>query len=173
MDDNSKQFFDWLRKIRFKDKLAEAIGSESIRGFASRCGLSDTVLRNYMNEKTYPSLDRLAMIAEAAQKPIGWFLSAEGDENSSTQGADKYSQSCEGNRPNQEQIETQLRAIFDLMSFEEKEKAIMIFKNNGLRGLMPMVLADDEITNKEIFDQRNSDEKASPASNVSTQSKAG
>ncbi|EQB1748294.1 helix-turn-helix domain-containing protein [Citrobacter farmeri] len=173
MDDNSKQFIDWLRKIRFKDKLAEAIGSESIRGFASRCGLSDTVLRNYMNEKTYPSLDRLAMIAEAAQKPIGWFLSAEEGENLSTHCMDKYSQSHEGNLPNQEQIETQLRAIFDLMSYDEKKKAIIIFKNNGLKGLMPMVLADDEVTNKEIFEQRNSDEKVSPASNVSTQNKAG
>ncbi|WP_057063591.1 helix-turn-helix domain-containing protein [Citrobacter freundii] len=173
MDDNSKQFFDWLRKIRFKDKLAEAIGNESIRGFASRCGLSDTVLRNYMNEKTYPSLDRLAMIAEAAQKPIGWFLSAEDDANSFIHSANKYSQTTEVYQQNLEQIETQLRAIFDLMSFEEKEKAIMIFKISGLKGLMPMVLADDEVMSKEIFEQRNSVEKDSSASNVRTQNKAG
>ncbi|SHG65658.1 hypothetical protein SAMN05428958_102548 [Pantoea sesami] len=173
MDNNSKQFFDWLRKIRFKDKLSEAIGSESIRGFASRCGLSDTVLRNYLNEKTYPSLDRLAMIAEAAQKPVGWFLSSEGVENLSTQNANKYSQICEGNHPSEEQIETQLNAIFDLMSFEEKERAIKIFKNRGLRGLMPMVLADDEIKNKEIFEQCDTNEQTQAAPEMSTRHKAG
>jgi len=84
-----------------------------------------------------------------------------------------YSHQAERIRPSQEQIETQLRAIFDLMSFEEKQKAIFIFKNNGLKGLMPMVLDVDEVTNKEIFEQRSSDEQVSSASNVSTQSKAG
>ena len=59
------------------------------------------------------------------------------------------------------------------MSYEEKEKAIMIFKNNGLKGLMPMVLVDDEVKSKEIFEQRNSVEKDSSASNVRTQNKAG
>ena len=49
----------------------------------------------------------------------------------------------------------------------------MIFKNSGLKGLMPMVLADDEVMSKEIFEQRNSVEKDSSASNVRTQNKAG
>ncbi|KFC04538.1 hypothetical protein GTGU_03261 [Trabulsiella guamensis ATCC 49490] len=59
------------------------------------------------------------------------------------------------------------------MSFEEKEKAVIIFKNNGLRGLMPMVLDVNEVTNKEIFEQRDSNGQTQAASDVSTQNKAG
>lgn len=60
----------------FAARLREAIGEESIRSFARRCGLSDAVLHVYLRGDTMPTLDRLDQIAAAAGRPPGWFIGA-------------------------------------------------------------------------------------------------
>lgn len=61
----------------FKVRLREAIGSASVRGFASKCGLSQASVLSYLSGDTFPTLDRLAAIAAAAEKPMTWFLGAD------------------------------------------------------------------------------------------------
>lgn len=61
----------------FPERLKVAIGDQSLRAFAEKTGLSKTVLHGYMNNKSYPSLDRLAAIAEASNTPIEWFINGE------------------------------------------------------------------------------------------------
>lgn len=51
----------------FKERLKAAIGSGSLRGFSRECGLSEATLRSYLSGETYPTLDRLEMIARAAK----------------------------------------------------------------------------------------------------------
>jgi len=58
--------------IPFKERLKEAIGSDSVRTFAKKCSLSPATLLNYLNGDSYPTLDRLAVIAEAAEAEINW-----------------------------------------------------------------------------------------------------
>lgn len=60
----------------FSARLREAMGGHSIRGFAEACGLSPSVIRNYLNDESLPTLDRLEAIAQAAGKPMGWFVDA-------------------------------------------------------------------------------------------------
>lgn len=58
----------------FKERLREAIGAGSVRGFASKSGLSQAALLSYLSGDTFPTLDRLAAIATAAERPMTWFL---------------------------------------------------------------------------------------------------
>ncbi|MFV8801447.1 helix-turn-helix domain-containing protein [Yersinia sp. LJYL362] len=57
---------------RFKDRLREAMGKESGNSLAKRCGMSEAVIRAYLSGKTYPSLDRLAILAEKCEVSIEW-----------------------------------------------------------------------------------------------------
>lgn len=63
---------------RFKDRLKEAIGHDSIRAFADKCGLSEGVLRNYLRGDTYPTLDRLLTISIASGIPMAQLATGEG-----------------------------------------------------------------------------------------------
>lgn len=63
----------------FAERLREVMGTRGIRGFARKCGLSEGVLRNYLRNRTFPTLDRLEAIAAAAGKPPGWFIAENGD----------------------------------------------------------------------------------------------
>ncbi|SDK30562.1 S24 family peptidase [Billgrantia gudaonensis] len=62
----------------FKDRLSEVKSAHSLRGFSKLCGLSEATLRSYLSGDTYPTLDRLFQIAQAAQVEPGWL--AFGDE---------------------------------------------------------------------------------------------
>ncbi|OSM04878.1 helix-turn-helix domain-containing protein [Magnetofaba australis] len=72
-----EQYANPLRQ--FAERLREAIGNESVRGFARECGLSEGVLRNYLRGSTYPTLDRLAAIAAAANVDLSWLATGIGD----------------------------------------------------------------------------------------------
>lgn len=67
---------------RFPDRLREVIGSESVRAFAGRAGLSEAVLRSYLRNDSFPTLDRLDAIAVAAGRPPAWFIASESDAQS-------------------------------------------------------------------------------------------
>ena len=58
---------------RFKDRLKEAIGSESARSFSKRCDISESVIRKYLNG-SYPVMDKLPRIAEATKRSIEWLI---------------------------------------------------------------------------------------------------
>ncbi|WP_338726584.1 S24 family peptidase [Shewanella baltica] len=63
--------------IPFKARISEIIGENSVRAFARSCSLSDKTLRDYMSGKTYPTLDRLALIAEASGRSINWLATGD------------------------------------------------------------------------------------------------
>ncbi|WP_338127290.1 XRE family transcriptional regulator [Vreelandella titanicae] len=76
---------------RFPSRLKEALGTESARVFSRRCGLSEGAIRSYMSGDTYPTLDRLALIANALGKDMQWL--AFGEEKSDSidvKGMDDY-----------------------------------------------------------------------------------
>lgn len=58
--------------IPFSKRLNDTIGGKSVRAFSRICGLSDKTLRDYLSGKTYPTLDRLALIADASGQSINW-----------------------------------------------------------------------------------------------------
>lgn len=50
----------------FPERLRAGIGNSSLRSFSRSCRLSEATLRSYLSGATYPTLDRLQQIAEAA-----------------------------------------------------------------------------------------------------------
>ncbi|SES15448.1 Phage repressor protein C, contains Cro/C1-type HTH and peptisase s24 domains [Vreelandella subterranea] len=57
---------------RFPSRLKDALGGESARVFSRRCGLSEGAIRSYMSGDTFPTLDRLELIANALGKDMQW-----------------------------------------------------------------------------------------------------
>jgi phage repressor protein C with HTH and peptisase S24 domain len=75
----------------FPARLKSVLGGESARAFSRRCGLSEGAIRSYLSGDTYPTLDRLAQIANALGKDMQWL--AFGDEANGTadvQGMEDY-----------------------------------------------------------------------------------
>lgn len=61
----------------FPTRLKEAIGSNSIRGFARNCGFSDTVLRQYLSGQSEPTRPALLAIARAAEVSLEWLATGQ------------------------------------------------------------------------------------------------
>ena len=65
--------------IQFPDRLRETIGNDSLRGFARKCDFSEGVLRNYLKGSTYPSLDKLVIIAKMGGVSVNWLATGEAE----------------------------------------------------------------------------------------------
>ncbi|HGM4089141.1 MULTISPECIES: helix-turn-helix domain-containing protein [Pseudomonas] len=74
----------------FPQRLREAIGMNSLRGFSRDCKLSEATLRSYLSGETYPTLDRLEQIAGAAgMSPITLAFGGDNDGRPSPDTLDK------------------------------------------------------------------------------------
>ncbi|RKS87232.1 phage repressor protein C with HTH and peptisase S24 domain [Orbus hercynius] len=75
--------------LEFKNRLSLAQEGMSGNAFAKKVGMSEAVIRDYLSGKTYPSLNRLAMIAKKCNVPIEWLATGQGEcrliSNKSTQ----------------------------------------------------------------------------------------
>lgn len=56
----------------FGERLKGVMGDTGARAFARSCGLSEGAIRSYLSGETYPTLDRLAQIAEAIKVDPLW-----------------------------------------------------------------------------------------------------
>lgn len=63
----------------FPTRLQQAIGERSVRSFASDCGLSDTVVRQYLSGKSEPTRPAIIAIARVSGCSIDWLLTGEGE----------------------------------------------------------------------------------------------
>lgn len=63
-------------EFHFKERLQQAIDDTdlSLRAFANKSALSEKVIRNYLKGESFPTLDRLARIAKAANRSLSWFI---------------------------------------------------------------------------------------------------
>lgn len=136
-DKNAQRIFVEGEIMRFKDKLKEAMGNDSSRVFAAKCGLSDGVIRNYLSGKTYPSLDRLALIASASGRSIEWFIVADDSQHNEHKNTQQDTQS---NPAVHEELKHKLLAIIELLHDNEIAYAIELFRRKGFEALMPEVI---------------------------------
>lgn len=73
----------------FRERLREAMGKTGARAFARECGLSEGAIRSYLSGETYPTLDRLEMIAKAAGASALWLAFGHADKADEV-GSDEY-----------------------------------------------------------------------------------
>lgn len=75
----------------FPVRLKQALGDQSIRGFARECGFSDTVLRQYLNGQSEPTRPALLAIARTANVNLEWLAAGSATiKESTTSLAEKY-----------------------------------------------------------------------------------
>ncbi len=65
--------------IYFKNRLTIVLEGLSGNAFAKKVGMSEAVIRDYLSGKTYPSLNRLATIAQKCEVPIEWLATGKGE----------------------------------------------------------------------------------------------
>ncbi|OCG27024.1 hypothetical protein A9G11_00445 [Gilliamella sp. wkB108] len=65
--------------IDFKNRLTLVLEGMSGNAFAKKVGMSEAVIRDYLSGKTYPSLNRLAIIALKCDVPIEWLATGKGE----------------------------------------------------------------------------------------------
>lgn len=61
----------------FRERLKEAMGAKAARAFARDSSLSEGAIRSYLSGETYPTLDRLEQIAQAAGVSAMWLAFGE------------------------------------------------------------------------------------------------
>lgn len=63
----------------FKNRLTLLLEGRSGNAFARSVGMSEAVIRDYLSGKTYPSLSRLATIADKCDVSIEWLATGKGE----------------------------------------------------------------------------------------------
>ncbi|NJD39494.1 MAG: helix-turn-helix transcriptional regulator [Geobacter sp.] len=62
----------------FPSRLQQVVGERSVRSFASDCGMSDTVVRQYLSGKSEPTRPAIIAIARVSGCSIDWLMTGEG-----------------------------------------------------------------------------------------------
>lgn len=150
--ENAERIFMYESIMRFKDRLEEAMGSDSSRVFAAKCGLSDGVIRNYLSGKTYPSLDRLAQIASASGRSVEWFIRDE----AVSEGEHKNAQTNKSTSYDRDRLKTKLIAIVELLEDKELASAIELFRKRGFEALMPEIFNNPDALSEKCVAERDS-----------------
>ncbi|EAB4137534.1 helix-turn-helix transcriptional regulator [Salmonella enterica] len=129
-EENRTQIFNHGGIIRFGDRLKNAIGDMSYRAFAERCGMSEKVIRNYVAGKTYPSLDRISVLADTLEVEVEWLAFGEEKFNEGNKNTESVNSTGERTRD-------WLR-VFERLSDEDKTKVTDFIAMNGIRCLLLM-----------------------------------
>ena len=116
------QFIPDPRIIRFGERLRQAMKGESNNSFAKRCGMSERVIRNYLDGSTYPSIDRLAILAKASGVSLEWLVAGQSDSDKSAQ-SDIDASKGAVTPPSEKQLQAWVE-ILERMKPEEREKVI-------------------------------------------------
>lgn len=76
---NKIQIFEQCGIQDFKRRLQIAMRGMSGNAFAKKVGMSEAVIRDYLSGRTFPSLNRAALIAHFCEVPLEWLVTGKGD----------------------------------------------------------------------------------------------
>jgi phage repressor protein C with HTH and peptisase S24 domain len=62
----------------FRVRLKQVLGDASVRDFSRRAGVSEAAMRDYLSGGTFPSIDRVDALANAANINPGWLVTGDG-----------------------------------------------------------------------------------------------
>lgn len=151
-----RQIIDMMGIDRFSERLLYVMNGESNRSFAKLTGLSEAVIRNYLNGKTQPTLDKLKIIAKASGYTAEWLatgIDAQDNANINTQSSsvnvsDKLSELLTYlKRLKEDDLETILNQIVD-----NGVKSLIIHEQNQhAKAIADLILTLDDDDKREIL----------------------
>ncbi|ETS31932.1 hypothetical protein BB987_20955 [Photorhabdus temperata] len=122
------------RIIHFGERLREAMKGESINSFAKRCGMSERVIRNYLDGSSYPSIDRLAVLAKASNTSLEWLATGQ---DVSVKNAESVFSAIHNEQLSPSQKQQQAWSeILERMTPEERESVIDRVFRQGINALL-------------------------------------
>lgn len=132
---NRDRFFISSRINRFGERLRAAMAAKGINSnvkMGEMCGMSDTVIRNYLIGKTYPTLDRLSILAYVVERSPAWLLCGIENEQQPKCVEDKIDpmQSID------EKAESQAGLVLDMLNSSQKELLSNAILNHGVSGII-------------------------------------
>ncbi|QIQ21258.1 LexA family transcriptional regulator [Zophobihabitans entericus] len=77
-DDDKEHILKESGILSFKERLLIAMQGLSGNSFAKKVGMSEAVIRDYLSGRTYPSLNRAAIIASKCNVPLEWLVTGKG-----------------------------------------------------------------------------------------------
>ncbi|QBH95965.1 XRE family transcriptional regulator [Limnobaculum zhutongyuii] len=134
-EEEVKRFFLNSGINLFGKRLKLAMNSNGIKtntAMAVKCGMSETVIRNYVNGRTYPTLDRLAILAMACNCSVNWL--ACGDEKEV-----RIDYKTEKSNINDESNIDPLAFAFNRLHDQEKELIVDFVQREGLNSLLRLI----------------------------------
>lgn len=161
MNKNIENTFPDELKVRFAERLVEAMGKDNNLSFSKKCGISDSLLGRYIRGETFPTISKLQLISKASGRSMGWLL-GEGDES----GEHKSTSSLD-----KEELLKWWGLIFESLDDTEKQSIISTYQRFGVNALFADILATGVADGKEILRRGHSVESSNPTPEVSTRNK--
>lgn len=112
--------------IRFGERLKQAMNGMTNVELAKRAGMSEATIRKYLAGKIYPTIDSLAVVAEACAVPFSWLAFGEDtDDNIGTSHIDL-----------KDDIDSELLTAFNRLSLKEKQLVVNYIYREGINNLV-------------------------------------
>ncbi|MET4859230.1 helix-turn-helix domain-containing protein [Morganella morganii] len=112
--------------IRFGERLKQAMNGMTNVELAKRSGMSEATIRKYLAGKIYPTIDSLAVVAEACAVPFSWLAFGEdADCRASTKEIDL-----------KDDIDSELLTAFNRLSQREKQLVVDYIYREGINNLV-------------------------------------
>lgn len=136
MSDNCKEKSDERSKIRdriissssiirFGERLKQAMNGMTNVELAKRSGMSEATIRKYLAGKIYPTIDSLAVVAEACAVPFSWLAFGEDTNNAGSNNFDL-----------KDDVDFELLTAFNRLSLREKQLVVDYIYREGINNLV-------------------------------------
>lgn len=112
--------------IRFGERLKQAMNGMTNVELAKRAGMSEATIRKYLAGKIYPTIDSLAVVAEACAVPFSWL--AFGEDTGDNIGASHVDL--------KDDIDSELLTAFNRLSLKEKQLVVNYIYREGINNLV-------------------------------------
>lgn len=137
---------------RFSERLKEAMEAANIASnvqLARLTELSESTIRKYLKGETYPTLDRLALLAEACSCSASWLATGEGETRQQINDVtEALVYKCEAVGP-------EVDKILSYLSPEQQNKFLKVIYTRGIGAILRL---DDDLDSQ--FLALSEDEKA-------------
>jgi transcriptional regulator with XRE-family HTH domain len=130
---NREQFFLQYGINRFPERLKEAMARAHIPSnnqLAKLTELSEATIRKYLKGETYPTLDRLALLADACSCSLAWLASGEGKGDMDT------IKTNEGFGKINEKKDSEFENILSYLTDEQREKLLKVIYTQGIATIL-------------------------------------